>query len=398
MIAAETENRIIKYLFNEASAEDLDELSNWISVEGNERIFEEFVRSHYETTTAMNEPDTDKIKEVLKRRMKKDKNVFRRRKVRSLMKYAAVGLVFLTMGYFFNENRSKGDTSSKLVPIEEAITITLDNGTIETLDPTANRKVKDDHGGIIGNQEKSQLTYQVPGAAFDGDTIPQKLVYNTLKVPYGKRFDVVLSDGSHVFLNSGTSLRYPVQFLKGLDRTVFLTGEAYFDVTKDKKHPFTVHADELSIKVLGTKFNVSHYPEDTNINTVLVEGSVELYKKAEDKESGDGTLLKPGFKAEWRKVGYDITIENVDTQIYTAWIQGKLVFRNTPFRKIRQALERRYNVTIKNRNKDLDDQSFDATFDIETIEEVLESFNKSYAIRYKIENNEVIISNLNRNL
>ena len=216
-------------------------------------------------------------------------------------------------------------------------------------------------------------------------------MYNTLKVPYGKRFDVVLSDGTHVFLNSGTSLRYPVQFLKGFDRTVFLTGEAYFDVAKDKEHPFTVHADELDIEVLGTKFNVSHYPEDTNINTVLVEGSVELHTKEGDRQHKEGTLLKPGFKAEWRKAGNDIAIEKVDTEIYTAWVQGKLVFRNTPFRKIRQALERKYNVTIKNRNKDLDGQLFDATFDIETIEEVLESFNKSYAIKYRIEDNEVII-------
>src|SRR5680860_157946 len=92
-----------------------------------------------------------------------------------------------------------------------------------------------------------------------------------------------------------------------------------------------------------------------------------------------------------RKAGNDVAIEKVDTEIYTIWVQGQLVFRNTPFRKIRQALERKYNVTIKNRNTDLDEQLFDATFDIETIEEVLESFNKSYAIDYKIEDNEVII-------
>ena len=390
-MAPETEKRIVKYLLNEASAEDLDALSDWILVEGNERIFETFVRSHYETTTAMNQPDTDKIKEILKKRMKKDKNFLRRRKVRSLMKYAAVGLLFLALGYFFQQNQMKGNHPSKLVPKEEAITITLDNGTIKALDPLANRKVMDANGNIIGNQERSKLTYRESDAPSSEGTNSKNLVYNTLKVPYGKRFDVVLSDGTHVFLNSGTSLRYPVQFLKGFDRTVFLTGEAYFDVAKDKAHPFTVHADELDIEVLGTQFNVSHYPEDTDINTVLVEGSVKLRKKSGDGKNGVATLLKPGFKAEWQKSGNDIVIENVDTEIYTAWVQGKLVFRNTPFRKIRQALERRYNVTIKNKNKDLDGQLFDATFDIETIEEVLESFNKSYAMEYRIEDNEVII-------
>ncbi len=390
-MAPKTENLIVKYLLSEISAEDLDALSDWILVEDNERVFEAFVRSHYETTTAMNEPDTDKIKEALKKRMKNDKNVFRCRKARSLMKYAAVGLVFLALGYFVQRNQMKCNSPGKLVPKEETITITLDNGTIEALDPLANRTVKDAHGNIIGNQDRSKLTYREAVAPIAKGNVPQKLVYNTLKVPYGKRFDVVLSDGTHVFLNSGSSLRYPVKFLKGLDRTVFLTGEAYFDVSKDKEHPFTVHADELDIEVLGTKFNVSHYPEDGNINTVLVEGLVELHKKGKEEESAGGTLLNPGFKAEWRKAGNDIAIEKIDTDIYTAWVQGKLVFRNTPFRQIRRALERRYNVTIKNKNRDLDEQVFDATFDIETIEEVLESFNKSYAIEYRIEDNEVII-------
>ncbi len=390
-MAPETEKRIVKYLLNEASGEDLDALSDWILVEGNEQIFETFVRSHYETTTAMNEPDTDKIKEVLKKRMKNDKNVFRRRKARSLMKYAAVGLVFLALGYFFQQDGMKGNRPDKLVPKEEAITITLDNGAIETLNPLANRNVTDAHGNIIGSQNRTKLTYRESTAPSTESADFQKLVYNTLKVPYGKRFDVILSDGTHVFLNAGTSLRYPVQFLKGFDRTVFLTGEAYFDVAKDREHPFKVHADELDIEVVGTKFNVSHYPEDANINTVLVEGSVALHKEGDDEESAGGTLLKPGFKAEWRKTGNAIAIENVDTQIYTAWVHGKLVFRNTPFRKIRQALERKYNVIIKNRNKDLDEQLFDAIFDIETIAEVLESFNKSYAIKYKIKDNEVII-------
>ena len=387
----EEENRIVKYLLKEASTEELDALSDWILVKANDRIFEEFVRSHYVTTATMNEPDTDKVKEVLKKRMKKDKNFFRRQKVRSLTKYAAVGIMFLALGHFFHENQSWEQDCGKLVPKEEAVTITMDNGAIEILNPETSKSVKNSKGKIVGNQNGTKLTYHGDNDPDSDDADTETWVFNTLKVPYGKRFDVVLSDGTRVFLNSGSSLRYPVQFLKGFDRSVFLIGEAFFDVAKDKEHPFTVHADDLDIKVLGTKFNLSHYPEDRNINTVLVEGSVELHKKGKEEESAGGTLLKPGFKAEWRKTGNFFAIENVDTDIYTAWLQGRLVFRNTSFRQIRQALERRYNVTIKNKNKDLDEQVFDATFDIETIEEVLESFNKSYAIEYRIKDNQVII-------
>lgn len=305
------------------------------------------------------------------------------------MKYAAVGLLFLALGYFFHRNQVRDVGSEKLFPKHEVVTITLNDGTVETLDVNSSKKIKSPRGKVVGNQNGSKLTYH--GIDMDGEnTNAEKLVYNTLEVPYGKRFDVVLSDGTHIFLNSGTTFRYPVKFLKGLDRNVYLTGEAYFDVKADKDHPFIVHADALDIQVLGTRFNVSHYPEDTTVNTVLVEGAVELSQDG-DAESGRGTLLSSGFKAEWRKAGNDIAVESVDTAIYTAWLQGRLVFRNTPFRKIRQALERKYNVTIDNDNKNLDAQLFDATFDIETIEEVLESFATSYAIYYNIDNNKVII-------
>src|SRR5690606_20172851 len=169
-------------------------------------------------------------------------------------------------------------------PKEESITITLDNGTIETLGIDENKVVRDADGNIIGTHNKSKLTYT-------GVSKGEELVYNTLNIPYGKQFDVVLSDGTHVFLNSGTSLRYPVTFIKGKDRTVFLSGEAYFEVAKDEGHPFVVDANEIQIEVLGTKFNVSRYPEDSNINTVLVEGSIELQIKGNDATLSVPTLL-----------------------------------------------------------------------------------------------------------
>ncbi|WP_339712594.1 FecR domain-containing protein [uncultured Kriegella sp.] len=377
-------NRILKYLTNEATSEDLDLLSDWILEEGNQQIFDDYIKIHFETTMAMNQPDTNKIKNKLLQEIKRNKNRKARFVVLNAMKYAAIALVFLALGYFYQNNAIVAEKENVLKPAEEPITITLDNGTVETLNPNENKKVKDNKGNIIGSQDKSKLTYQ-------GAPSSDKLVYNTLNVPYGKRFDVILSDGTHVFLNSGTSLRYPVSFLEGKERAVFLTGEAYFDVAKDEKHPFIVNTNDVGIKVLGTKFNVSHYPEDQNINTVLIEGSVALHKRITAKENAPPLILKPGFKAEWHQHNNDISIENVDTRVYTAWVQGKLIFRNTPFRQIRQALERHYNVSIKNENLDLDEQLFDATFDIETIEEILESFSKSYAIAYKIVDNEVII-------
>ena len=379
----EIENIIHKYLLKEASSENLDLLSNWILEEGNETIFENQVKSHLEITMAMNKPNTDKIKKELLKSIKRDK---KRRVVSTVMKYAAVVTILLSLGYLYNlQDQIDYTDQNRLVPKEEPVTITLDDGSVKELTPTENKKIRKADGTLIGSQDHSKLTYSKTAKT-------EELVYNTLNVPYGKRFDVVLSDGTHIFLNSGTTLRYPVAFVRKEHRTVFLNGEAYFDVAKDAEHPFVVNTNGLDIKVLGTKFNVSHYAEDKGINTVLVEGSVELHKNDEPHgKDRNPLLLKPGFMARWDRVGNEIEVENVNTRLYTAWIEGKLVFRNTSFRRIRQTLERKYNVTIENRNKELEEQLFDATFDIETIDKVLESFSKSFAIDYSIIDNEVII-------
>ncbi|MCM4165564.1 MULTISPECIES: FecR family protein [unclassified Arenibacter] len=381
MTRSEEEGLILKYLSNQATANELDILSDWILEEGNVAIFEEYIQLHLEIITSMNGPDTDKIKHTLLRKIKKDKI---RKNIKGFLKYAAIALLLFSLGYYIQQEYIINNETSILIPKEEAVTIVLDNGKVETLVADDNREVRDTEGNIIGRQNKSKLSYTAT-------TKNQKLIYNTLNVPYGKRFDVELSDGTHVYLNSGTSLRYPISFIQGAARKVFLTGEAYFDVREDKEHPFVVNTHEIDIQVLGTKFNVSHYPEEANINTVLVEGAVELRRTSKETSDQEPVVLEPGYKAEWYKNNDEIAISNVDTGLYTAWLSGKLVFRNTPFKQIREALQRYYNVTIINKNDQLEEQMFDATFDIETIDQVLESFNKSWAIDYTIVNNEVVI-------
>lgn len=379
---------IVKYLTNEANKEELDYLSEWVINPKNEKVFESFVKTYYQITLTMNEPNIDIIKKNLSQVIKKDKRLFSKYNLQTKFKYAAIIVVFLSIGYFFNKDfkieKNEIVEIEKLISKDDAITIKLDDGTFKVLDPNAIVKIKDSKGKIIGNQKKSEISY------LNTDT-NEKLVYNTLHIPYGKRFDLVLSDGTHIFLNSGTSIKYPVKFLDGLPRDVYLTGEAYFEVSEDKEHPFVVHSKDMNIKVLGTKFNVSSYSDNQNFNAVLVEGLVELYNDNQNKKLNNSIKLKPGFKAAWSVSNDKISIENVDTRIYTAWIDGKLIFRNATFKHIRKTLERQYNVKINNSNEVLDIQLFDATFDIESIDEIIESFSKSFSIDYKIINNEVFI-------
>ena len=381
MIDSEQEKLILKYLSNNATAKELDILSVWILDKDNAKLFEEYTQLHLEIITSVNGPDTDRIKEKLLQKIKRDKI---RKKINRVIKYAAVGLLLFSLGYYFQQEVKLSNENNALIPKEEAITIILGNGKMETLQADGNREVKDEEGNIIGTQNNTQLSYTSTAEN-------QKLIYNTLNVPYGKKFDVVLSDGTHVYLNCGSSLRYPIAFIRGASRKVFLKGEAYFDVAEDKKRPFVVNANEIDIQVLGTKFNVSNYPEDANINTVLVEGAVELLRTSKGNASLESVILEPGHKAEWHKKSNEVSLSSVDTSLYIAWMKGKLVFRNTSFRQIREALQRHYNVVIHNKNIKLEEQLYDATFDIETIDQVLESFNRSWAIDYTIIDNEVFI-------
>lgn len=299
----------------------------------------------------------------------------------NIFKYAAIVFLFLGLGYIYQ----KGFFSNKsnLVIPTESITLQLENGNIEIINENGTSQIVDKKGNVVGKQDGRQLVYS-------DKSEKETLIYNTLTVPYGKRFEVQLSDGTHVYLNAGTSLKYPVNFIEGENRQVFLKGEAYFNVKKDTKHPFIVNANEIDIRVLGTQFNVSSYPEDKSINTVLVEGSVSIYKENTNYNE-TATYLKPGFKAAWQKNSDEVYVEEADIEMHTAWINGRIIFRHLPFNSIIKKLERHYNVTINNNNELLGNELISASFDIEKIEDVFRAINGIHPIDYIIENNKIII-------
>lgn len=290
------------------------------------------------------------------------------------MKYAAILFVLLGMFFLFQQKQSV-NPDVKLAGDE--IQLVLENGEVQILKSSGADEIVLNSGQVIGNQKGTELKY-------DSDSGVKELVYNQIRIPYGKTFNVTLSDGTHVCLNSGSTLKFPVQFINGMKREVFLEGEAFFDVTKDKRHPFVVNANAVSVRVLGTKFNVSSYAEDKTINTVLVEGSVALSASG---KSTDKTMLKPGFKGAFDKSGTVVfSLEKVDTRQYTNWMKGEIAFKGIGFKEIARKLERTYNVTITNNNKELDAVKFSGSFDrnIESINEVMDAMSKIYSFEYKI--------------
>lgn len=173
---------------------------------------------------------------------------------------------------------------------------------------------------------------------------------------------------------------------------VYLNGEAFFDVAKDKAHPFIVNADNLNVRVLGTHFNVSNYPEDSHTDVVLVEGSVGMYSKGQNFDPEKNVVLKPGFKGSFNKASFAINTKEVTTGIYTAWIRGELVFRDMTFKNICKKLERHYNISIENNDAALANEKFNASFKDESIENIMSYFNEIHAMKYTINNNKVTIN------
>ena len=376
---SQIEMLIIKYLNYEASATDTEILSKWIEIPENEKIFDTYVKAHYEATVFLKEPNIVPIKKELLKRIQNDKKVTPQVSVSLILKYAAVIVLCLSLGYIYNLSNFNTKTSIEdaITKDQAFVTIKLNNGDIKTIIENESNTITNAQGTVLGKQQGNVVSYK-------DNTIEEKLAYNTLTVPYGKRFRVVLSDGTKVHLNAGTSLKYPVKFLKGQQREVFLDGEAFFDVVKDSEHPFLVHTEAIGVEVLGTKFNLTSYPEDEFVNTVLVEGAVAI----QDKDTKTLATLQPNYIASWDKLSENVAVKPTLVEQYIVWMEGKLILNEVPFEIIQKKLERQYNVVFVNNNKALKSRRFTARFDTENIDQVMESLSISASFKYKVENNK----------
>ena len=374
---------ISKLLIGTISPKELIELKNWLHDPINQADLESYVRDYHDMNLATLKNNVDKAyKKVIEHIDGKEKP--KKGLIPNWTKYAAIIVLFLGVVFSYQQGLFSSQTQKKvLIPKEEDITLKLENGTVQTIDLNQTKEVRNASGNIIGNQNQNRISYSQA-------TPSEALVFNTLTVPKGKRFELELSDGTSVHLNSGSSLRYPVSFQKEGVRQVFLSGEAYFNVAKDKLNSFTINANELDVTVLGTEFNISSYKEDKNIDVVLVEGAVSLSGK--NRSKNEVVNLLPGEKASFAYASQDINVGKVNISLYTSWRDGHLVFRDTTFENILTKLERRYNVQIENKNKELGEEIFNASFNDVPIEKVLSYFNDTHKINYTIADNKVIIN------
>tara|TARA_B110000208_G_C11801036_1_gene442392 strand:- start:15479 stop:16666 length:1188 start_codon:yes stop_codon:yes gene_type:complete len=313
----------------------------------------------------------------------------RKKVLNNWLKYAAIftGLLITTTYTIHTYNKNQSKLAFSLIKTS-GITLKINgDNTAQIIENNSIKIITNKSGKELGTIRKDILTHR------KSTNIKNKSAStNTLTVPYGKTFDVVLSDGTYVYLNAGSVLTYPSNFNGALRREVVLKGEGYFKVAKNKKIPFIVKTETLDTRVYGTEFNVSAYKSDSVTEVVLVEGSIGVKGVTKTPTSTNKYLvIKPSQKVSKKRALNILKIEKVDVKPYISWKVGVLAFKNENIANIFQKLERKFNVKIKNNYSDLYKHSYTGVFKSENVNEVLFTLSNHTNFYYTINGNNIII-------
>ena len=324
-------------------------------------------------------------------------NKFNSRK--KIIMYAIIGaaasvaiLMFLSLSFSNKPNNSIIDFVNSLettnINASDEVTLILEDGE--------NLKIDEKITSINYSNSGEEITIGSAQTINQQAINNSKIVYNTLLVPYGKRTKVQLSDGSVVWLNSGSRLIYPIVF-NGEKREVYLEGEAIFEVAHNKNHPFIVVSQNQEVEVLGTVFGVTNYLDENSINTVLKSGSVQISYTNALSSNSDKMKITPGTISSYNKKSKAIISEKVNVDEYFSWRDGMLIFKNNDLKFIMKKLSRYYNIEIdllENKYADADViETFSGYLDLnEDINQVIKNIQMSTNIKYIFTKNKLIIN------
>lgn len=386
MISKNNQNLIVNYLVNQATSQELDELELWLSDPVNVKEFNSFVKTNYLIEFNLKTFDADKTKKKLHHLIKEDKKVLRLKTIRNYSKYAALVVGILFSIYFLKDgvfeesvDRNPVIVNSTIEPGTDKATLTLGDGSQIILEKGESFQT----GNVNSNGE--EIVYEAQ------KTNKKDLAYNYLTIPRGGQFFIKLSDGTQVWLNSESQLKYPVNFIEDEPRKVELVyGEAYFDVSPSSEHngsSFKVYHQSQEIEVLGTEFNIKAYRDEINIYTTLVEGKVSLNSAVSNQ------ILKPNQQTNLDIRENSFSIYEVDVYNEISWKEGVFSFQRKPLGDIFRVLARWYNVDFQFNDITLKNAGFNGVIGKDQkLEEILEII-KSFGVikNFEINNDKKIV-------
>jgi transmembrane sensor len=310
----------------------------------------------------------------------------------SIISIAAVLIMVSVASYFYMHQIDKPEASytkqvDDIAPGGNKAILTLADGRKISLTDARSGELAEQSGISITKTADGQLIYKIS----EPDVNVSGSQYNTIETPNGGQYQVVLPDGSKVWLNAASSLKYPVSFASVDQRKVELKGEAYFEIAKDEKHPFIVKTDQQQIEVLGTHFNVFAYPEESAVKTTLIEGSVKVNGTRGGTFTPESEVrLRPGQQSIVDLGG--IKVVNVDTDEAVAWKSGYFRFDDENLESIMRKISRWYDVDITWTDQAVKNETFAAvTTRFANVSRLLNMLEQTGDVKFEVDGRKISI-------
>lgn len=334
-----------KYLSGQHSKQELDELLSYFELDQDKEALGDLIKLEIEKSNPTEQEQ--EIVEVIASRI--EFNLFGGKRsnsgFRTLLPWLSAAAIFvLALGFTFyfyiipaekHQNIKNSIIVSDIGPGGSKAILILSDGTKIELNKVKNKQLINEPGTIINKVTEGQIVYT--GNASSPNTANS---FNTIQTPNGGEFHLVLPDGTEVWLNAASTLKFPTSFAKAKERRVELSGEAYFRVAHNKSKPFRVSSQGQIVEVLGTSFNVMAYKEERSMNTTLLEGSVKVTKGTNVK------IIKPGQQAV---ANTNIKVIDADVDLALAWKNGRTYFKDADIQTLMRSLSRWYDLEIEYR-------------------------------------------------
>lgn len=386
------QNLLKKFILNQCSQQEVDEVVHYIQnlTESSGLPTVEEVLAILDEKPMLTELDAMRIRDKILATPQKEQDLLSKRKYH-FMKYAAAAVFIgvLATAYFFKDVLLNQQVQTTPAIVKQAVK-DLEPGTDKAVLTLANgSQVVLANGASVKTQNAKSNGEEIIYEAKKGDAA--KLVYNYLTIPRGGKFVIKLSDGTEVWLNSETKLKFPVAFIEGQTRKVELVyGEAYFDVSPSTKHKgthFKVLNNKQEIDVIGTEFNIKAYKDETSIYTTLVEGKVDV------NIGNRKQRLMPNQQLSLNIATSNSLIKNIDVYNEIAWKEGVFSFENITLKDMMKVLSRWYDFDVVFKNKAIENEIFDGVIrKTQSLDEILKSIKNFKIIKnYEIKNKQVTL-------